>query len=166
MTRVRQWIWLGLLFLALWWILADGQLRGPAVILLTWVAALAAAHKLWGPMPQGLALSALASFTVFFVWHSLRGGVAVARLALSPGLNLKPSILDYPLRLPAGAPSILLADILSLLPGTVSAGLEGNRLRLHVLHAPLANLSELAAAEAQVARLFGLKLPSPDPISS
>jgi multicomponent Na+:H+ antiporter subunit E len=97
-------------------------------------------------------------FVPFFLWKSLSGGTDVALRALRPSMPLNPEILDYETRLPENPARIFLANTTSLLPGTLSAELEGRRLRLHTLaHGPEV-LEDLQKEEILIARLFGLEL--------
>jgi multicomponent Na+:H+ antiporter subunit E len=94
----------------------------------------------------------------FFLWESLRGGIDVARRALHPDLPLRPALLRYRTGLAEGAPRIFLVHCVSLLPGTLSAALEGDTLMVQVLDAGAPVEEELAALEARVGRLFASPL--------
>jgi multicomponent Na+:H+ antiporter subunit E len=149
----------GLLFAGLWGLLTAGDpaswLVGTPVVL----AALAA--SLWlqpAPIlpfhPVGVA-----KFLSFFLWQSLLGGFRVALLALNPWSQPRPAVLTLSLRLPEESARILLANTLSLLPGTVSSALSEDAIRLHVLDArqPLEQERDLRELETRIARL--LKIP-------
>src|SRR3972149_6345104 len=57
-----------------------------------------------------------------------------------------------------GSPArTLLVNTMSLLPGTLSAGIEGNRLRLHVLDTQLPVEQELGEVETRIAAMFGVE---------
>lgn len=99
-------------------------------------------------------LARLPGFLAFFVCHSFSAGMSVAWRALRPRPGLNPLLLEYPLRLPAGAREVLLATI-SLLPGTLSSRIEGEILHVHALDEAGAYES-LVDAEVRVAYLFGL----------
>ena len=103
-------------------------------------------------------LPGIVRFVPFFLWRSLYGGVDVARRALHPRLPISPGLLDYRWRLPPGLPRVFMANTVSMLPGTLSAELDKEHLRVHVLDQTGAFASELAVIEARVARLFGLNL--------
>jgi multicomponent Na+:H+ antiporter subunit E len=108
--------------------------------------------------PPRLSLVGLAAFLGFFLFQSLKGGVQVAWIALRAVPDLRPGVRVLALRLPAGAARTLLVNTMSLLPGTLSAGLAGERLRLHVLDVRLPAEAELRAIEARIAVMFGLEL--------
>lgn len=149
----------GLLFAGLWWLLTAGDptswIVGAPVVL----AALAV--SLWlqpAPIlpfhPVGVV-----QFLSFFLWQSLLGGFRVALLALNPRSKPWPAVLTFSLRLPEESARILLANTLSLLPGTVSSALNDDAIRLHVLDArqPLEQEQDLRELENRIARL--LKIP-------
>lgn len=152
----RRFVGHALAFAALWWVLADGQ---SASWLVGAPAALAAAA--WSARQRSratLSAAGAARFLAYFVVSSVRGGVDVARRVLLPALPIDPALLDYRLRLPDGAPRVFLAEVVSLLPGTLSAELEGGRLTLHVLDRRLPVAQDLAQLERRVAALFDLEL--------
>lgn len=95
-------------------------------------------------------------FVPFFLRQSLVGGADVALRALRPSLPLAPDFLEYPLRLPQGPPSDVMAATVSLLPGTLTADVEEGRLRVHTLTEGGSVTGDLQDLEARVAGLFGL----------
>lgn len=95
-------------------------------------------------------------FAVWFLWHSLRGGLDVARRAWHPRLPLNPGFLRYDVTVETGPPRVFLLNCLSLLPGTLSAQLDGDELILHVLDIGSDVITETGQAEARVQRLFAI----------
>jgi multicomponent Na+:H+ antiporter subunit E len=143
-----------LLFALVWWALAEGDAAwgfGLPVIFLPLAASLA----LMPVRPRRWGAVGLARFAGFFLWHSLRGGIDVARRALHPRLPLAPDLVEFPLRLSEPGARVFLANTVSLLPGTLSAHLEGRLLRVHVLDATLPVTGMLREVETRVAVLFG-----------
>ena len=98
----------------------------------------------------------LLKFTPFFLWRSLQGGADVAWRAFHPGMPIVPPVIDYPLRLPPRLPQVLLANIVSLLPGTLSATLDGQTLKVQVLDSRGDFMTELKALDQRVARMLPL----------
>lgn len=152
--------WLGtaarrvLLFALLWWALTGGthdawRFGGPVILL-------AGAASMWLQPRRRIRIRAreLPRFLGFFFWQSLRAGFDVAFRALQPRRPLSPAVLEYPLSLPQGPARVLLADTVSLLPGTLTAGLEADRLIVHVLDARLPMRESLSQVEERVAALF------------
>ena len=144
------------LFALLWWILSDGAVDSwlvgmPVVLFATLVSVVLLP-------PFFCSLTGIARFIPFFLWHSLRGGADVARRALHPRLPISPGLIDYRFRLPSGLPRVFMTNTVSLLPGTLSAELDGECLRVHVLDETSAFARDLRVLEMQVAGVFGLEL--------
>jgi multicomponent Na+:H+ antiporter subunit E len=85
----------------------------------------------------------------------MMGGIDVARRALDPRVPIAPRMVRYRMRLPEGDPRVVLADVISLLPGTLAAGMSGDRLRVHVLNVDQPLVAQLSREERQIAGLFG-----------
>lgn len=146
------------LLAGLWWAIAGGASESwlvgvPAVLAAAWAAGRLRARP--GP---GLSLGGLLSFIPFFLWESLRGGVDVARRTLGWRLRIRPGFTDYHVRLPHPSARVFFANSVSLLPGTLTADLDGERLHVHLLAEDLDATAELARLERAVARLFGQNL--------
>ncbi len=146
----------GALFAVLWWILSGGDHQS------WWVGApvvfVAVIVSRWLLPAVPLSWWELVKFTPLFLWRSVLGGLDVAKRALGPQLAISPRLLRYRLRLPDRLPRVALLNIMSLLPGTLSAALEGDDLLVHVLDGEGDTLAELQALEQQVARLSGVTL--------
>ena len=135
-----------------WWVLAAGAVSSwslgiPAVVLATWVSVSLAP-------PQALRLFYLPCFAVRFLWLSLVGGADVALRALLPGQRLAPAVIDYRTRLAPGRPRVVFVNCISLTPGTLSADLEEDHIRVHVLDGRVDHQPALRALEDAVARLL------------
>ncbi len=143
-----------LLFALIWYILTGGAIGSwlvgiPMVILATFVSVALLP-------PTGLSTSGIIRFLPFFIWHSLRGGIDVAKRALHPKMAISPVLFDYRFGLPPGVSRVFMANAVSLLPGTLSAELHQDILRVHVLDETGAFVEELNVLEKQVAVVFGL----------
>ena len=152
---LRSLVFRTLLFASMWWILTEGVSSSwvvgvPVVVLAVVVSGALQPAVSWS-------LAGIVRFVPFFLWHSLRGGVDVAVRALHPQLPIAPALVDHCWRLPPGLPRVLMANTVSLLPGTLSAELTPRCLRVHVLDRNGAFASELALIEVRVAGLFGLQ---------
>jgi len=148
----------GLQFAFVWWILVGGEIASwwigvPAVLL----AATASVALL---PPVTLVWNELFRFVPFFFVRSLLGGADVAWRALHPSMPIAPHLIEYPIQLPSGLPCVFMANTVSLLPGTLSAELASNCLKVHVLNGRKDVLSELETVEQRVAALFGIALPA------
>lgn len=146
------------LLLTLWWGLTGGAPGAWLLGSITVAVAVSASLRLQAPSGRRFPIAGLAACLIFFLAQSVRGGTQVALMALRPRLDLQPAMLEIRLRLSHETEQAFLAGILSLFPGTLSAGLDGNRLKLHVLDARKPVEQEVRAAEERVARLFGAML--------
>ena len=145
----------GFLFTLIWWILTDGATDSwwiglPAVLL-----AVILSNLLIPPL--SLVWQELFKFVPFFFIRSLLGGVDVAWRAFHPRLPIDPDLIEYPLQLPPGLPSVFMANTVNLLPGTLCAELDHCTLKVHVLDRRKDFLTELEAVEQHIARMFGVR---------
>ena len=143
-------------FGGVWWTLAGGDPSGwrvglPAVVT---AAALSLFLSLDSP-PFRFSPRGLLRFVPFFCIQSLRGGLDVAWRALHPSLPIHPCLIRYPLSLRGTPAQVFMADVVSLLPGTLSADLEADHLTVHALDGRLPISDQLRAVESRVAALFG-----------
>lgn len=143
-------------FACLWWVLAEGRPDAWGLALAAVAAAVALSCVTLPPGERTISAAGLLGFIAFFLWHSVKGGVQVAAIALRPRLDLSPTTLEVTLWLPAGAPRVLMTAAIGLMPGTVGLQLEDDRLRLHVLDRRLPAAAEAQALQARIARLFGI----------
>ncbi len=151
-TLVLRW----LMFSLVWWALTDGDASGfvfglAVSFLVAWISLL-----LFPPSRYLIRLQALPGFVLFFLSRSLLAAFDVSRRLLSPSLPVTPGYLRAVLSLPEGAPRWVLANTLSLLPGTLSVTLEGNEIELHCLDLTQPVRQDLEYTQARVAALFGL----------
>lgn len=146
------------LFSAGWWVLAAGYpsswLFGVPFVALATSASLALSRgRTIRISPTGFLM-----FAVFFLWNSVMSGVTVASLALKPSMPIAPGFIAYPFRLHHETARVLMADSATLLPGTLSAGIEGETLILHAIDCEPKAIQELRALEERIARMFALDL--------
>lgn len=142
-----------LAFFALWAILAGGRgwsAGAPFVVLAAVTSCLVAPMSRWS-------LAGLARFLPYFLWNSLRGGVDVASRILHPKLPIKPGLVYYELQLSDTAARVMMANTVTLLPGTLSANLDNHVLVIHVLNADASFDDMLGSVERRVADLFALE---------
>jgi multicomponent Na+:H+ antiporter subunit E len=144
------------LFALLWWVLTEGAMSAwlvgaPVVVFAALASGVLLPRVSWS-------LSGIIRFAPFFLWHSLYGGVDVARRALHPRLPIAPALFDHRWRLPPGLPRVFMANTVSLLPGTLSAEFGEEYLCVHVLDQTGAFAADLTLIEARVAGLFGLRM--------
>jgi len=138
-------------FAVVWWAVSEGDPGmagyGLVIVPLASAASLALIRPRPGawarPSRRGVAALVLIGW---FCWHSVRGAIDVARRALTTPPDVAPEIIEYRFRARDGSSRTAIAVLLTLLPGSLALGAEGDALRIHVLHPEL-------DVPAQVARL-------------
>ena len=155
---VKQGIYTLALMVAAWWCISEGAAQGWGVGFVTIVLAAAASLSIRSKTAWRLSLAGLVRFVPFFLWQSLRGSLDVARRAFHPSRPLDPTFMSYPLRLSPGYPQICFANVVSLLPGTLSARILGNELTIHALDEGQPIAEELRHLEVRVGEMFGERL--------
>ncbi len=141
-----------------WWILANGDPASLGLGLPVSVAAAALSIPLAPPRRTGLRLAGVLPYAVYFVSRSVAGGLDVARRALAPALPIDPALVAYRIRLTGVTSRVLFANTISLLPGTLSARIDGDILHVHALDASSSIDEDLRTLEARVGALFGQQL--------
>ncbi len=152
-VRAAALAWGGALAL-LWWVAAG---RSPAswwIGVPTVCAAAAVAVAMGGRAPR-LRWAALPAFLVFVLGRSVAGSVDVALRALRPGLPIAPALFNHTLTTERGA--VLLATLVSLLPGTLAARLEDRRLVVHSLGPEDEARREIVTLEGRIAGLLDVE---------
>ena len=144
------------LFALLWLVLGEADPGSWSVGLPAVVIAAGLSLRLLPP--AALSLRGIALLPPFFLWHSLRGGIDVAWRALHPRMPIDPTLIEYRLRLQSVLQRACMIDIICLLPGTLSATLEGDTLTVHVLNRHAGIENELEALETVIAGIFGASL--------
>lgn len=140
------------LFGALWVVLAGTEAKALAV------GAVAVPVATWLslrflPGPRHLKPWRLLGHMPAFAGGSLIGGLDVARRALMPAMPLAPGWVEVPVRLPDGGRVALGAE-LSLMPGTLAAGVRGDRLLIHLLDTEAGFETAIPREEAAIAAMI------------
>lgn len=140
----------------IWWLFvqgrADAWLVGLPVVLLAALVGI----RLSGPALPRISPIGLLAFLLVFLRESLAGGVDVARRTLGRRLRIQPGFRSYRIRLRDRAARVLLVNCISLLPGTLAATLEGDRVEVHMLDERDDPEPQLVRLEQVIGRLFGL----------
>ena len=75
---------------------------------------------------------AVLGFVLFFTWALIVASVRVAYRALSPRLNVQPAVVAVPLDVKTDAEIMLLANLITLTPGTLSLDVSSDRQVIYV----------------------------------
>ena len=152
--RAAGQLWFAAGLVAAWLLLTRGDAASFVIALPAIAAALYAAQRLCPARGATISLAGLLRFIPFFLAESLRGGWNVALATLSPRMRIEPAVMDYSIELEDERSLLLFANCVSLLPGTLAADLQDDRLEVHVLNVNSDNATELARLERAVARMF------------
>jgi multicomponent Na+:H+ antiporter subunit E len=131
-----DWTGLGLktvCYAGLWLVLVEGDITSwrfglPFVLGAAWWTPSDRAFRVRGWSPVGVAV-----FAVHFLGESIASGTDVAVRAFRPRMGLHPAFVRYGLRLSSKRARTLFVHAITLMPGTLSAQLEGDELVVHVL---------------------------------
>lgn len=145
----------GLFYTGFWLILLPSA--KPADLLLGALVTLAATWlslHLLPPRCGGLRFVAALALLPHFLWESLRGGLDVARRALSPSMPLNPGFVSCPMRFAPGLARNSFAAITSLMPGTLPVADDAGNLVYHALDIGQPVVEQLCAEERLLARVL------------
>lgn len=151
-VRVAAFVKRVLLFALIWWLLTEGQ--NDTWSMGVWLVLIGAILSVSMAPPVDWSLFGVLRFIPFFVRYSLVGGVDVARRAFSRRMALQPAIIEYPLSLSLPQSRLFMVGVISLLPGTLSAEVQDEKLWVHVLDQGNDIQADLQVLERRVASLF------------
>ncbi|HUE46511.1 MAG TPA: Na+/H+ antiporter subunit E [Aestuariivirgaceae bacterium] len=138
-------------FLALWLIIA-----GPGAWIVGLLAAGLVAHVSLRLQPARLSgILRAATLAPGFFWASFLGGLDVIGRAFHPRMPLNPGWIIYRSRLSSSGARVALGSDLSLMPGTLAAGGQGELLYIHCLDVDQAVGSQIAREERRVGQSTG-----------
>ena len=126
--------------LALVWAAITGNFTALNLLLGAAIGALTALLlRNWFASPRVLRrLRRIASLVLLFVWELLVSAVRVAIIVVTPDIKsaLRPGIIAFPLTVKSDAEITLLANMITLTPGTLSVDVADDRsvLYVHTLH--------------------------------
>lgn len=128
------------LLLFLLWLLLNGRVTAEIVIFGVLVTAalyffmVRALH--WPPKRDVLLLRTLPVFVLYLLnlaWETAKAACTVARLALTPGEHPEPVLVEFRSGLDRESLNVLLANSITLTPGTITVFQEGDRFLIHAL---------------------------------
>lgn len=143
---------------AVWLVLSGGDLRYWGIALLAVLGAAFASLLLVPSSGLGWSPAGWLRFIPFFLRESVLGGTDVALRALSIRPRVDPGYVDFEFRLAEEPARVLVANTMSLMPGTLSVSLDGAHLQMHVLDRSIPAAERARQVEEYMARMFRLKL--------
>ena len=75
----------------------------------------------------------LPGFLVWLLWEILLGSLSVARVVLHPRMPVEPAILRFKVKLPRLGAKVLLGNLITLTPGTITLEINGDEFVVHTL---------------------------------
>jgi len=122
--------------LAFIWAAVTGHftLSNVAVGMIVGYAVLFVAQPLMGPSNYFTRIHYALGFAVFYMWQMFISNLRVAYDVLSPGAHARPGVLAIPLEAKSDLEITMLANLITLTPGSVSLDVSSDRLFLY-LHA-------------------------------
>jgi multicomponent Na+:H+ antiporter subunit E len=161
--HIRQWsfttvtariVTLGML----WFVLSEGEFRYWGLILIAVLGGAFASLILVPSSGLGWSIVGWGRFIPFFIGQSVMGGVDVALRAVAPTPRLDAGYVEFEFRLSHEPARVFVANVMSLMPGTLSVLIEGDRLRMHVLDTTMPAVERAREVEGHAARMFRLEL--------
>jgi multicomponent Na+:H+ antiporter subunit E len=126
--------WPGTALLTLAWLTLTGSWTPANAVLGLVLSLLASTFAREQHSRREIALRPLriVGLALVFLYELLMSGVRVARLVLSPRMELRPGIFAYPLKVDRNFEITLLANLITLTPGTLSVDVSDDRKVLFV----------------------------------
>jgi multicomponent Na+:H+ antiporter subunit E len=107
-----------------------------------------------GDQHRGLRLTQVVPYCLWLLKEIVLAALGVAKIVLSPRMPVDPSILRFHADLPNAGSQVILANSITLTPGTITIDIEGGEFLVHALtDAASSSLTEGIMPE-RVARLY------------
>lgn len=147
----------GIILLALAWAAITGSFSLPNILfgLVLGAISLYLVREQLGSFRGTARIGRLLSLAVLFVKELILSAWRVAKLVLSPRMDLKPGIFAYPLKVDRDFEITLLANLITLTPGTLSVDVSDDR---RVLYVHAIDCSDPDAARRDIAEGFERKI--------
>lgn len=137
------------LLLAMAWCLFQ-QSFGPVEFVVGFLIGYGILRFFRGPRPRELYMGKVTRslrYLLRFLYEVVRANIQVAKIVLSPRLRIRPGIIAYPLEVKSDGGITLLANSITLTPGTLSVDVSPDKTKLYV-HA--LNITDPRATEAEI----------------
>jgi len=149
------------IILMLAWAMVNGEIT-PGNLLAGFVLGylmLALTQRALGTSSYTSRVPAVIAFVGYFLWELLKSNVRVAVEVLTPGNDMKPGIVAVPLTCQRDLEIILLANLITLTPGTLSIDVSDDKKVLYVHSMYIDDVEEFRASikngfEKRIMELF------------
>lgn len=161
----EDWIWIMqvrstvarlVTFATFWLALTGGAIDAlshgaPAVLLATWISL-----GLYPATRPEIRLGWTVLYVPYLLLRGFWGGLDVARRVFDPRLPVRPGWFRVPLSSTIPEVNAVLGGVVSVLPGSLTAGVIGGALEVHALDIDAFDTRSLETEERRVLRLFGV----------
>jgi multicomponent Na+:H+ antiporter subunit E len=156
LSNVGFWLRLAL-FCIIWvlltgWQLSSWSVGGVFIIMASLLSLYLAPQQ--QTVPGKINPTKLFLFFCYFFIQSLRGGWSTAKLALRPKQKLSPGVIKYPIELVNESHIFTFMQVISLLPGTISAEHNCREVIIHILDLNSFSRAEIDNCYAWVSKLL------------
>ena len=122
------------------WLLWSGHFDQPFILILggcsvaltLWVSARMGVIDEEG-VPVKLGVRPFTSFAPWLMWEIVKSNIEVTKIILSPKLKLRRNLIEVSADPKSEIGKVILANSITLTPGTVSVNLKGDRILVHAL---------------------------------
>jgi multicomponent Na+:H+ antiporter subunit E len=121
-------------FLALIWAAATGNF-GPANVMLGFVLGFVVvvfAQRAYGSTNYGRRVILVIRFALFFIYELFKANLRVAYDVITPSQYMRPGVVAIPLSVKTDTEITLLANLISLTPGTLSLDISDDKSVLYI----------------------------------
>lgn len=126
--------------LFLLWILLNGRVTPEIIVIGAGVTAALIAFMArflgWSPKRERDILRVTPLFLLYLLnllWETVKAAVSVLFLSLTPSLHPEPALVEFRSGLPREYQNVILANSITLTPGTITVFQEGDRFLVHAL---------------------------------
>jgi multicomponent Na+:H+ antiporter subunit E len=156
-ARFSHGLFLFILIFLFWMMLAGSLDTAEMATALVIAAVVTLASRPHLPLFSGLRLSPSAvlpflTYLGIFLAALIRANLDMARRVLSPSLPLRPGIVEVKTALKSSLGRLILANSITLTPGTLTVDLQGNRILVHWVDIPPG--SDIESATRDITRKF------------
>ena len=92
-------------------------------------------------------------YVIVLLIEIIKANISITRLVLAPNINIEPCLVKFSVPLKTNAARVVLANSLSLTPGTITVSLDGNEFLVHALSREIAGGLEGSIFERLLARM-------------
>lgn len=94
-------------------------------------------------------------YLCFLIGEIVKSAVQTIRLIWSPGLEAEPKLVSFQTALKTEAGKVILADSITMTPGTITVDIHGDRLLVHCLDESFSEGLENSGMERRILKLEG-----------